>query len=701
MSAPRILYSAPDLRGINEAARQLLLWPCHMFTVAMPKRQQRTLNVFEETVLRLAGAGYTGAAELAQLTCLEPEMVTAILRRLVGLRLLDASHRPVRDFGSQSGAEEVSWESVRVFVDLIGGRLLPCMSYGTPEYAECLDSDGAKFRFDDRNFRAARLEHGREFHNRAPTPREVHAVARIRMRQDSRRSAVDSGRTPAAPGANVIAIMDGVDKVYLATTAVLQAGNHDDVLLMDPFGFGTCGTLGEVFHQARTSHASIRRTTETLLADASVAGRRRGGASKRSAGRYPAVAGKIREADEALGKARADVLDSESAAGAERATAWCLRALYDAVELALHAVVIERPPSAGLRALLASQSFAANGELLWSYASKLGLRGEERERRLLEVAPGKFQERGNAGVELAPLLALAFSVACAERDGSHPVRAVAEAHPDWLEFLLQLKGYRDRVAHGKSVRAMHMDVLEAHHTRVCDVLSRLLPGWSGVPAAAAGTDGDRAGWRHQARLQARIAAGAALAPASLDHLPDGLRKLCIELELELDLELQRESEPGQDLPSAEALDGPDYTNIVDTLAAMLQLALEECLSAHAAPAPSGGNWGALALEKARAAGFELCSGDLPQTLRRVAVRRLAAAVRGGGATLQSGAMALMILADEAYLNDLARKLPRLLYLAGDIAALRGHGYLTRPVTRAEIEQLCELVYQSIPYLTEI
>jgi hypothetical protein len=696
MSAPRILYAEPDLRGIDEAARQLLLWPCHMFTVALPKRQQRVLNVFEETVLRLAAFGYTDAATLAALTCLEPEMVTAILRRLVSLRFLDAAYRPVRDGGSQSGGVDESWENVRVFIDLIGGRLLPCMSYGTPEYAECLDSDGTKFRYGDRNFKAVRLEHGREFHDKAPTPREVHAVARIRIRQDSRRPVADPG-APAAPSANAITIMGGVDKVYLATTAVLQAGNHDDVLLMDPFGLGACGTLAEVFHQARTRHASIRRAAEALLADASVAGRRRaGGVTKRPVGPYPEVAGKIWEAGEALGKARAEVRDSESAASAERAAGRCLRALYDAVELALHAVVIERPPSAGLRALLASQSFAMNGELFWSYAVKLGLRGEERERRLLQVAPGKFQERGNAGVELAPLLALALSVACAERDASHPLRAVAEAHPDGLGFLLQLKGYRDRVAHGKSVREVHADALEAYHARACNVIGLLLPGWRSASEAIAGVDGERAEWRNQARLQARIAAGAALAPASLEHLPDGLRKLCIELEL------LRERAPGHD-PSAAiaATDEPDLAGIVDTLAALLQLALEECLGAHAAPAPSGVNWGVLALQKARIAGFELQAGNLPEALSRVAQRRLAAALRGGGATLQSATMALVISADEAYLNDLAGKMPRLLTLAGDIAALRGHGHLTRAVTLAELETLRKQVYQSILYLTEI
>jgi hypothetical protein len=694
VSAPRILYTEPDLRGIDADASQVLLWPCHMFTVALPKRQQRTLNIFEETVLRLAGAGYTDAEDLARLTCLEKEMVASILRRLAGLRYLDSSLRPLR--GPQDGPEpgEASWESAHVFVDLIGGRLLPCMSYGTPEYAESLDADGGKFRFGRKQLGATRLDHGRDYVSRVPSPREVHAVARIRMRQDARRAGAE-GAHAAVPVFDTPTIMDGVDKVYLAVSAVLQTGNHDEVLLMDPFGFGPCGTLSEVFRQVRTSHASIRKSAQALLEGARVAGLRREGATARkAASRYPEVAGKIRKSNDALEAAQAQVIDSEGAAKAERATSHCLRALYEAIELALHAVVLERPPGKGLRELLANQPFDANGDLLWSYASKLGLRGGDRERKLLQVAPGKFRERGAMGVELAPLLALALGAACGERDGSHPLRAVAEAHPGWLTFILRLKGYRDSVAHGKAIPGMHRDVLEAYHAQACGGVSLLLPDLRGQPGPTDADDDAR--WRNQARLRARLAASAVLAPASFDHLPDDLRKACIELEL------LRDSESGREAGVAVALpDEPEAAAIVNALATMLQLALEECLGARPASARSAGDWYALAREKALVAGFELRGGCLPEPLRRVARHRLAAAMRGGGATLQSGAMALLILADDNYLNELARKLPGLLSLAGDLAALRGHGHQTRPVTWTELEQLRELVYRSITYLTEI
>lgn len=692
MNAPRILYAEAGMRGIEKDADELLLWPCHMFTVSMPKRQQRALNIFEETVLRLAAAGYTDVAELVQLTCIEKDTVLAILRRLTGLRYLDASYHPLRDL-HEVASDNISWESARVFIDLIGGRLLPCMSYGTPEYAECLDANGSRFRFDGKNMMATRLEHGRDYVNRVPSPREVHAVARIRLRQDSRRSGTDGARG----GLSVFdtpAIMNGVDKVYLATTAVLQAGNHDEVLLMDPFGSGPCGTLSEVFHQARTSHATIRKTTQALLEDALVAGVQRGAAPRRGpTGRHPKVARKIKDANDELAQAHARVVDSEGAAKAERATGHCLRALYEAIELALHAVVIEHPPGRGLSDLLANQSFDANGELLWSYAGRLGLRGGDREQRLLQVAPGKFRDRAAPGVELGPLLALALGVACAERDGSHPLRAVAEAYPGCLVFLLRLKSYRDSVEHGRGVPAMHRDELEALHAQACGIVSLLLPDWNGHPE---GSDADEdARWRNQPRLRARLAAEAALAPASLDHLPDHVGKACIELELLCDTESSQEAATGAHL------DGGGAAAIVNALAAMLQLALEECLALRPPVAPPDGDWFVLARGKALAAGFELSNGKLPEPLRRVAVRRLAAAIRGHGATLQSGAMALVILREEAYLKDLALKLPGLLSLAGDLAALRGHGHPTRPVTWTELAQLREQVYRCITYLMEI
>lgn len=692
MSPPRILSVTPDLRGIDVAARQVLLWPCHMFTVALPKRQVRTLNLFEHTVLRLARVGCNDAGRIGELLCLDRHTVAAILRRLVGLRYLDQELHFLRDPDEAATPGEDGWESARVFVELLGGRLLPHLSYDTPAYAECLRDDGSRFQGERGPIEARVLRWSAEQRARVPSAREVHAVARIQARRSGGRSATAGVSVPAAGQA--ISVLDSPDLVYLATSAVLQAGNHEHILLADPFGHGACGTLAEVFQLARGSDEAVRKVAAGLLGEARIGGRsaRTGRGNALAPGsRWPEVARHYGQAGKALQDASRPVASSEDARHAARATGACLRKLYEALEHTLHGLVREYPPGPGLRALLAGQPAPANGAQLLAYAAQLGLRAGPAQQRLLLVDPGKF--RGEPQVELAPLLALNLAVACAERDGGHPLRLLAEVHPDWLGFLLRLKETRDSVAHGGAIEAMRPDALGPRLAEVGAMIELLLPGATGARQASP-ADGTPERWRHQARLQARLDADAALAPSALDRLPERLAKACIELELLFDA---AGGYDGQAAPTA-----ADGAAVVGALASMLQLALEECLALfppvpRAAP---GVDLRALARERAASAGFELAGGQLPPALDRVNPGRLAAALRGQSVSLQCTFMALLITADAPWLERLARRLPALARLTGELAVLRRHGYLEHDIARTELVRLRKQTYDSIPYLTE-
>jgi hypothetical protein len=675
VSPPRILSTKPDLRGIDVAASQVLLWPCHMFTVALPKRQVRTLNLFEHTVLRLARAGCNDAGRIAELICLDQHTVSAILRRLVGLRYLDQGLRFLRDPDEAASPSENGWESARVFVELLGGRLLPHLYYDTPAYAECLRDDGSRFQGERGPIEARVLRWDAEQRMRTPSAREVHAVARIQARRSGGRSA--TADVAASTAGQAISVLDSPDLVYLATNAVLQAGNHEHILLADPFGHGACGTLAEVFHLARGNDEAVRKVAASLLGEARIGGRaaQTGRANVRaSTGRWPQVARHYGQAAKALQEASRAVASSEDARHAARATGACLRKLYDALEHTLHGLVREYPPGPGLRALLAGQPAPANGAQLLVYATQLGLHAGPLQQRLLLVHPGKF--RGELQVELAPLLALNLAVACAERDGGHPLRLLAESHPDWLGFLTRLKAIRDSVAHGGTVEAMQSDALAAYLAEVGAMIELMLPGGTGTGAPqASAVDGTPERWRHQARLQARLDANTALAPSALDRLPERLAKACIELELVFDA---AGGEHGQ-----AALTAADGAAVVGALASMLQMAFEECL-ALLPPAPRLAldvDLRALARERAARAGFDLAGGQLPPALGRVNPGRLGAALRGQSVSLQW-------------------RLPALARLAGELAALRGHGYLEHDIARTELVRLRTQTYDSIPYLTE-
>ena len=104
--------------------------------------------------------------------------------------------------------------------------------------------------------------------------------------------------------------------------------------------------------------------------------------------------------------------------------------------------------------------------------------------------------------------------------------------------------------------------------------------------------------------------------------------------------------------------------------------------------------------RAASAGFELASGQLPPALGRVNPGRLAAALRGQSVSLQCAFMALLLTAELLWLERVARRLPALARLTGELAALRRHGYLEHDIAQAELVRLRKQTYDSIPYLTE-
>ena len=50
---PKVISFRTALDGLNIAARQSVLWPCHAFNISIPQKKKSGLNVFEETVLKI------------------------------------------------------------------------------------------------------------------------------------------------------------------------------------------------------------------------------------------------------------------------------------------------------------------------------------------------------------------------------------------------------------------------------------------------------------------------------------------------------------------------------------------------------------------------------------------------------------------------------------------------------------------------
>ncbi|MDN4707692.1 hypothetical protein QYZ43_18200 [Vibrio parahaemolyticus] len=131
---PKVISFNTALDGLNIAARQSVLWPCHAFNISIPQKKKNGLNVFEETVLKITEIESADTEKIALFTCLEKELVAFIQNRLNQLGLLND-----RNELSEHGQELLNeWQNksdgnleytvATVFVDLLSGKLLPYVS---------------------------------------------------------------------------------------------------------------------------------------------------------------------------------------------------------------------------------------------------------------------------------------------------------------------------------------------------------------------------------------------------------------------------------------------------------------------------------------------------------------------------------------------------------------------------------------------
>ena len=79
---PKVISFRTILDGLNIAARQDILWPCHAFKISIPQPKKSRLNVFEEMVLKLTAFESGDTGNIAQLMCMEQELVAFIQKLL-------------------------------------------------------------------------------------------------------------------------------------------------------------------------------------------------------------------------------------------------------------------------------------------------------------------------------------------------------------------------------------------------------------------------------------------------------------------------------------------------------------------------------------------------------------------------------------------------------------------------------------------
>ena len=698
---PKVISFYQSLDGLNIAARQSVLWPCHAFNISIPQKKKSGLNVFEETVLKITEIESGDTEKIALLTCLEKELVAFIQNRLNQLGLL-TSRNELSDDGkklleSWRNKDEASAEYVvgTVFVDLHSGKLLPYihMSNLKHEKISSIDDPFVVIEFGStgksRTTRCRKISpDANSFWKVVPDSNEIIIAIREFKKKYKRHALLNQGvdqYPPPVPMAEAISLQENPELVYLHCNVLIQIGNSD-LLVTDGCGFG----FSESFANYLTSQdwqwvidLKNKGVIDRLSPDQSNEDAENESSAADGMKKYPRIARPLRHAQEYLSKAeKIEVDSSNDEQEFARLTGLAVVALYEAIEWALRFVVSDNPVTHWER-LFSSQSYRENDKILRSFATKIGFDVSDSTEALLQVKPGKIRAVDRGVSEMQPLLALA--IAGAINDPNHPMNHLAIEDSGCLSFINALKEVRDSVSHGSSTDVeLSPETLEGYRDRTTRLVQSLIPDIT-EDAYKAKTKQERD--IDQVRLKARIELDKSLGLGFIQAVSPSLREELVKVTI---------------LSQRTTLDNEQLQRYINLLASIMQLSLFEVAKDRRSSVKNRTNLRDEGIEKIVQSGFYPAPDTLPEQISTVNTKRLYRAVQGSSTTLGAHLLAVFLLGSESELIELQKSDPTFVDFVANLIRLRGHGNKQQSdFSRDDMESLKNNVFKAIKIITEV
>lgn len=692
---PKVINFRTPLDGLNIAARQSVLWPCHAFNISIPQKKKSGLNVFEETVLKITEIESGDTEKIALLTCLENELVAFIQNRLNQLGLLNDRYE-LSEYGQEllnewqnKSDENLEYTVATVFVDLLSGKLLPYVSTEQLSYKKIsrigdngfidflINPTNEKSRVSARQIRPAKDS----FWKAVPEPNDiVRAIREFKKKYKRYALLSQSGNQypPLVPMTEAISINKNPELVYLHCEAFIQIGNSD-LLVTDGCGFG----FSESFANYLTSqdwHWVIdikKKGIIDKIGNVDVSDNQSSGKSFK----YAEINKRIAESKSALQKIKnMQVNNTYYERNYRQEIENGIKKLYAALEWAFRKVVAENPVP-GWEQVFSANNFRDNEKLLIGFARKVGFSVNEKNQSLLQVKPGAIRQIENGKVELQPLLALA--IAGASSNASHPVHDLAQNHSGFLTHALRLKKYRDPIEHGSTGKLdIDKDVLEELIETTIPMIISLIPDV--VEDLGENKKYPRGKDITQERLKANIALEQVLGTAFVSNLSNDIKEQLIRSELIL-----------AQLTTEKAIE------VIKCYASAMQYTLFDAVS-NRRPSAQIAISKQLAIENIVQSGFYSASDSIPEEIRSVNEKRLCRAVKGPNTTLGAHLLVVFLLGSKDELAQLRNLNPAFVDSAATLIRLRGHGNEQIPFfSQNDMKELKKQVLLSIKNLVEV
>ena len=699
---PKIISFHQTLDGLNIAAKQDILWPCHAFSISIPKKKQSRLNIFEETVLKITEIESGDTEKIALLTCLEKELVAFIQNRLNHLGLLNDRYE-LSEIGQELLNEwqnksdgNLEYTVGTVFIDLLSGKLLPYVSTDQLSYKKIsrigdsgfidflINPTNEKSRVSARQIRPAKDSFWKMVPDSNDVIRAIREFKKKYRRYALLNQAIDQ-YPPPVPMAEAISLRENPELVYLHCNVLIQIGNSD-LLVTDGCGFG----FSESFANYLTSQdwqwvidLKKKGIIDWLNPDASNEEAENKSSVAGGSKKYPLIARPLRHAQKYLSAAEKIKIDSSNNEQEfVRLTGLAVVALYEAIEWALRFVVSDNPVTHWER-LFSSQSYRENDKILCSFATKIGFDVSDSVKALLQVQPGKIRAIDRGVSEMQPLLALA--IAGAINDPKHPLNNLAIEDSRCLSFINILKEVRDPVSHGNSTDVeLSLETLEGYRDRTTRLIHSLIPDITDDTYTAK-TKQKRD--IDQVRLKARIELDKSLGLGFVQAVSPSLREELVKVTI---------------LSQRETLDDEQLQLYINLLASIMQLSLFEVTKDRRSSVKNRTNLRDEAIEKIVQSEFYPTPDVIPEQISTVNTKRLYRTVQGSSTTLGAHLLAVFLLGSERELIQLQKSDPAFIDFVADLIRLRGHGNNQQSdFSQDDIESLKKNVFKAIKIIAEV
>lgn len=653
MSIKLLDYGEPNpFREIIGKANHLA-WPVHAYRVTLPKPFDAGdgLNPLERVILKLLEAvGRMSESELAEETRIPEDLVKGILLRVRDKGFINEHNaivEPEKQRDMHGAGKVHEFVSALLFQELVSGKILPFLHILS-------DSNPLRRRVKSKYIKT--IKTNQNYERSLPSPQDV--IRTLRSMKKRSRAFGAEGRLPSV---QMVTIAKNPEFYHLDCPIAFRKSDAD-WRIADPFGNGYSLVLESSFESLLVEDKKLEtwftNWQKTLLQPKSPLKEDREERPKQpfetevNWQRYPELIANLRPGKNFDFRSR--------------------RKIYAALEWAMYYACTGRPYENAIARLNFTEQ-SEHTSLLEEATRAVGL--EPPVLGFRAVPPGKIRDFLDGGdAEFGVVLAI--SMLQAELDESHPLRRVAQAHPDLIQRLFAIKRRRDDKGHGQG-KADTADLELVDDPFMRDVVHLLLPDIHFADTADIIPDIDA---RADSLFEANVSIQGEFGRKAIDQLTPNVRERLKQAErfwLASD-------------------DGDNADTFTSDLYGALQGQFSIRFSEILPPDIPECEFIKVAQNRSRKASL----GDLPDCLRNVQSWRVRNTLQGRGETLGACVLAFLLMEEDCTLRSVSDAQPTFITDLEQLIQIRGHGGHSLPLSKKETAKLRKAAYKTIKTLQE-